>query len=137
MKDVENTLVEFNAGQVIYDSHQMGTHIFVVLDGIVEIRQGHHRTRIVQKGQCFGELAMVETTWRRGVATSVTNTRCERLNREQFRQRTSEDTDFLRSVMRSFQQNFGTAPPPLACQGLNSGNDISHSYPQMFAGSVT
>jgi CRP-like cAMP-binding protein len=67
--------VSFAAGQVIFTEGEVGTSMYVVLEGQVELKIRGKFVETLEPGELFGEMALIDHTPR--VATAVAKTDCK------------------------------------------------------------
>lgn len=76
--------VTFESGAVVFDEGDDGDRLYVVSDGEVEIVREGERLATLRAGQCFGEMALIESAPRSAGARSVGRTRLMTIAREDF-----------------------------------------------------
>jgi CRP-like cAMP-binding protein len=62
-------------GEEIFRTYDMGSEMYVVLEGEVELRIGEHIIETLGVGEPFGEMALIDQTPR--TATAVAKTACK------------------------------------------------------------
>lgn len=77
-----------DAGKVIFNEADVGNHMFIIKSGSIKISKmmdGKEMTlAILQKGDFFGEMALVSNNRRNATATSVSTTELLVINRSNF-----------------------------------------------------
>ena len=63
------------SGEVIFQQYDMGSEMYVVLEGEVELRLGPNNAEILGPGEPFGEMALIDQAPR--TATAVAKTACK------------------------------------------------------------
>ena len=72
---VDSHTREYDAGQVIFQAYDMGSEMYIVREGTVEITVGDTVVETVGPGDLFGEMALIDQAPR--VATATAKTRCK------------------------------------------------------------
>jgi CRP-like cAMP-binding protein len=90
----------FQAGQTIFASGDSGKMMYVILDGSVEVVIPNGLVEILQPGELFGEMALVETRPRVATAKAKTDCRLAQVDEQQFLFMVSETPFFALHVMR-------------------------------------
>jgi CRP/FNR family transcriptional regulator, cyclic AMP receptor protein len=86
--------------ETIFLHGSIGTHMYVVLDGQVEIRIGDRVVDVVSPGQFFGEMALVDERPRAGTAIARTKVSLLRIDSKQFIKLVRESPDFALKLLR-------------------------------------
>jgi len=66
---------ECAAGEVIFQEYDMGSEMYVILEGEVELQIGDHVVETLGPGEPFGEMALIDQSPRTG--TAVAKTACK------------------------------------------------------------
>ena len=93
-------VVSFKKDDTVFLHGSIGTHMFVVLDGQVEIRIGDRIVDVVNPGQFFGEMALVDERPRAGTAIARTQANLLRIDSKQFIKLVRESPDFALKLLR-------------------------------------
>ena len=95
-----NATRSYKSGEVIFNLGDPGEEFFVVLEGEVGIRLGNRSLQVLERGEIFGEMALVDGEARS--ATAVANTDCVvvPVSEKQFLFMVDEAPYFALSVMR-------------------------------------
>jgi CRP/FNR family transcriptional regulator, cyclic AMP receptor protein len=88
----------YPAGQTIVEAGTMGTTMYVVLDGQVEIHVGD-RQSVGGPGTIFGEMALIDDAPRSATVVAKTECRLLELDRRRFESLVSETPYFALEVM--------------------------------------
>jgi CRP/FNR family transcriptional regulator len=67
---------DYAAGQFIVRQGQIGTGLYVVIDGSVRVLRGSDALATLGEGEFFGELAVIDQEPRSASVQAVTDTRC-------------------------------------------------------------
>ena len=70
----ENTRV-YEPGEAIFNAYDMGSEMYIVVDGEVELTIDSKVLEVIGPGQPFGEMALIDQAPR--VATAIAKTRCK------------------------------------------------------------
>ena len=95
----------FNQGDVIFKENDEGAEMFIIIQGLVEIRKstGSSSSKILttlQKGDMFGEMAIIEKQPRSATAVAVQPTRVLVLNEKLYDKMLGSNPDFARKMNR-------------------------------------
>ncbi|MGA3036597.1 MAG: cyclic nucleotide-binding domain-containing protein [Vulcanimicrobiaceae bacterium] len=86
--------------ETIFLHGSIGTHMYVVLDGQIEIRIGDRVVDVVNPGQFFGEMALIDERPRAGTASARTKGSLLRIDSKQFLKLVRENPDFALKLLR-------------------------------------
>ena len=100
--------------EIIFREGEPGKHMFVILDGEVEIRKrtGGKTTRTMitlKKGDIFGEMAVVEGKSRSATAIASTGCRLLRLDEEAFYDLVKKNLDFAVKMIQTLSSRLRNA----------------------------
>jgi len=124
--DLEEYLARVPAGGVIFDEGEVGTEMYVIQSGIVDIfkrvkdREKHIAT--LEKGDFFGEMSILEEVPRTAVARAKTDVELVRINQSTFDEMLRHNGEIavrmlrklsrrLRETTKLLEQSTGIAPP--------------------------
>lgn len=93
-------------GEFIFQQAEPGYNFFIVASGTVEILVNQKRAKLIERGECFGELALIHNSGRRASAKSNTRVRLWGLGRDTFKRiitysinlRYNENKQFLQQI---------------------------------------
>jgi CRP/FNR family transcriptional regulator, cyclic AMP receptor protein len=88
-------------GQTIFLAGALGKHMYVVLEGQVEIKIGDRVVDQIRPGGIFGEMALVDERPRAGSAVALSDGRLLRLGEDQFQKLVKESPFFSLKVLRT------------------------------------
>ena len=95
-EDVE----EYRAHTVIFAERAPADVMYIVISGEVELTLRDEPLGMESEGGMIGEMAMIHPTGTRSAtATTISRVKLARLNRDQFRELVSENTEFAFHVM--------------------------------------
>ena len=90
----------YKAGEVIFNLGDPGTEFFVVRDGEVAIRLGNRTLQVMERGEIFGEMALVDAEPRSAIAIAETDCVIVPVSEKQFLFMVDEAPYFALSVMK-------------------------------------
>ncbi len=101
-------------GTVVFQEGQVGSEMYVVIDGEVEISKrtssSAQKTLItLKKGDIFGEMSLIERKSRSATATAVTQTRLLVLNEHLFFAMIDRNPDFAAKMIRVLSERLRRA----------------------------
>ena len=104
----------FNQGAVIFKENDDGSEMFIIIQGIVEIRKstGQSSSKILttlQKGDMFGEMAIIEKQPRSASAIAVQPTRVLVLNEKLYENMIGSNPDFARKMNKVLSERIRRA----------------------------
>lgn len=98
----------FKKGDVIFEQDKPGNTLFIIQSGVVEIscRRGGEKIvlSLMEKGEFFGEMALIDTRPRSATATALSRTRLLSIRRESFLNRANHDTSIIFQLLKSLCQ---------------------------------
>ena len=100
--------------EIIFREGDQGKHMYVILDGNVEIRKrtGEKTTRTMitlKKGDIFGEMAVVEGKGRSATAIASTDCRLLRLDEASFYDLVKKNPDFAVKMIKTLSSRLRSA----------------------------
>ncbi len=110
----EKHLRFFNAGDVIFHENDEGAEMFIIVEGKVEIRKStgpstSKTLTVLQKGDMFGEMAIIEKMPRSATAVAVLPTRLLVLNEKLYEHTVGTNPDFARKMNRVLSERIRRA----------------------------
>jgi CRP-like cAMP-binding protein len=104
----------FDQGAVIFRENEEGSEMFIIIQGVVEIRKstGPSSSKILttlQKGDMFGEMAIIEKQPRSATAVAVQPTRVLVLNERLYDSMLGSNPDFARKMNRVLSERIRRA----------------------------
>jgi len=90
----------YRAGQVIFTEGEAGHEFFVVRAGKVAIRHGNKTLQVLEAGEIFGEMALIDSEPRSASAIAETDCEIVPVSEKQFLFMSSEAPYFGLNVMR-------------------------------------
>lgn len=100
--------------EIIFREGEAGRHMYVILEGSVEIRKrtGEKTTRTMitlNKGDIFGEMAVVEGKGRSATAIAASDCRMLRLDEEAFYDLVQKNPDFAVKMIKTLSSRLRSA----------------------------
>jgi CRP/FNR family cyclic AMP-dependent transcriptional regulator len=96
-------MVEFDAGETVFQEGDFGDRLYVVRSGLVEISKkiDGHRVVVgyVGGGEIFGELALLDGERRMGTARATLDTVCAVMPQGDLRRRLAHSDPFVREIV--------------------------------------
>jgi CRP/FNR family transcriptional regulator, cyclic AMP receptor protein len=104
----------FDQGAVIFRENEEGSEMFIIIQGVVEIRKstGPSSSKILttlRKGDMFGEMAIIEKQPRSATAVAVQPTRVLVLNERLYDSMLGSNPDFARKMNRVLSERIRRA----------------------------
>ena len=91
---------DFAAGQFIVRQGQIGTGLYIVVDGAVRVLRGSEELADLGPGDFFGELSVIDQQPRNASVQAVTDTRCLGLASWELLQLLQTDTALSLNLIR-------------------------------------
>jgi CRP-like cAMP-binding protein len=103
----------FNAGEKIFEQGELGTEMFIIHDGEVEIikhlgSESHVLSRL-EKGDFFGEMAILEALPRTADAIAVTDVRLVAINGSRFDEMLRKNPEVAVRIIRKYSKRLREA----------------------------
>ncbi|MEJ2663789.1 MAG: cyclic nucleotide-binding domain-containing protein, partial [Spirochaetia bacterium] len=98
-------LKELGAGQTIFSEGDHGDEMYVIIEGAVEIRKSTSASTtktliILQRGDIFGEMSIIEDKPRSATAVTTVPTKLLCMNEELFESVLKKNNDFAYKIIR-------------------------------------
>ena len=106
--------VDFSAGEVIFEKGEIGSCMYVIVEGQVRVHDGDRTLTHLDGRQMFGELAVLDSEPRSATVTAVEPTRLFCLNQEAFYDLMTDRIEIARGIIRALCQDLRsrtTGPP--------------------------
>jgi CRP-like cAMP-binding protein len=97
---IEGGRVSFADGGVVFIKGDAGDCAYVVMSGQVEIREGGRVLEVMEQGELFGEMALIDSEPRSASAVAVGPTELMVIDAPIFGRLIREESDFAMKVMR-------------------------------------
>lgn len=110
---VKDSLLTFNAGEKIFSQGDLGTEMFIVQDGTVEIikhiaGESHTLSRL-EKGDFFGEMALLEALPRTADAVATTEVKVVAINGSRFDEMLRKNPEVAVRIIRKYSKRLREA----------------------------
>jgi hypothetical protein len=92
--------VTYSDGQEIFAKGDLGDSMYIIYTGQVGIYDGPKQLALFDKGEIFGELALLDTEPRSATTVAETDTLVFRIDQEDFFELMEERDEILRNVLR-------------------------------------
>jgi CRP/FNR family cyclic AMP-dependent transcriptional regulator len=101
----ENRIKDFNPGDIIFKEGERGEDLYIIIEGEVEIRKSTYVSAsktlmLLQKGDIFGEMALIENKARSATAVANTTTKLLVLDKDSFDTVLEHNPDFARKMIK-------------------------------------
>jgi CRP/FNR family cyclic AMP-dependent transcriptional regulator len=103
------TFKDVLAGTVIFEEGAIGTEMFGVVEGEVEVRLPNGAVRRLGPDDTFGEMAIIDSSPRSGTAVAVADTKLAVIDRGKFLFLVQETPMFALQVMSSIARRLRAA----------------------------
>ena len=87
-------------GRAIFKNGDIGTCMYIVLQGEVQIKIGDRDIERIKPGGIFGEMALIDESLRAATALSVTDVTMLKLDEKHFTKLVHESPDFAITLLR-------------------------------------
>ena len=90
--------VDFALGEVVFHEGDQDRSLFVILEGAVGIERDGERVADLPQGTWFGEMALLDGKPRSATALALGETRCLRIDHEQFYEIVAVNPEIVKDV---------------------------------------
>jgi len=129
-----DTIMNFKAGETVIEEGDEGSWAFVILSGKVKVLKqtgsGEVTLTIMETGQVFGEMALIEDRPRSATVKAETDIKLRVINRQQFNELLKENPSTLVPIMKTLFERLRQVSEMLAekmitdtVSGTRAGND--------------
>jgi hypothetical protein len=128
-----NHKIDVKAGDFIFREQELGTEMYIVHEGQVEILQeatneGSRRLTLLEKGDFFGEMSLLDDMPRNASARAVTDAKLLRINGSTFVQMLRRDPEIAIRIMRKFSRRLRDMDRLLKeALGESTGSSLAHA----------
>ena len=98
-KSSEN-IVEYHQGEIIFSEGTHGDVMYAVLDGEVEIIVNNNPVEVIKPGNIFGEMALIEESFRSATAIARTECKLALVDQKKFLYMVQQTPYFSLEIMR-------------------------------------
>lgn len=111
---------DHQAGDSIFHKGDLGTGMYVIYTGEVAILDGATELARFNRGDFFGELALLDTETRSATAEAITDVRLLRIDQDDFYDLMEERGEVLRSIVKSLSGRIRRQNELIASQSVNA-----------------
>lgn len=113
LTDVVQT-VHVEAGELVFAEGEPGNHLYVILEGEVEVLRGDERVAALGVNECFGEMALLDSSARSASIRALKNVELLALARDDFQDLLDLNPALARGVIRVLTQRLRVATEAVA-----------------------
>lgn len=95
----EKDFVAYKEGDVIFSEGDLGSVMYGIVNGEVELRAGTKYLATVTENEIFGEMVLIDSRERSATAVAMTSTTLAKVTKERFLEYIVEDPSFALKVM--------------------------------------
>ena len=110
---VKETGLAFSAGETIFNSGDLGTEMYIINEGEVHIIKDLHGSQHIlsrlEKGDFFGEMAVLENVPRTADAVAVTNVKLVAINGARFDEMLRKNPEIAVRIIRKYSKRLREA----------------------------
>ncbi|RMG16906.1 MAG: cyclic nucleotide-binding domain-containing protein [Deltaproteobacteria bacterium] len=103
-----------DAGEVVFEEGEMGDALFLLIEGRVSVRRGDRVIAELGPGECFGEMAILDSSPRSATVAALEEASCLKIEREDFYDIMAEKPEIAQGVikvlMRRLRRSIGHTP---------------------------
>lgn len=89
----------FIKNETIFKKDAIGDSMYVIVSGQVKVHENSHLYGTLQKGDCFGEYALIDNKTRSASVAAIENTEVLKIERNQFLNLMSDDSGFAQGIL--------------------------------------
>ncbi|NUN52220.1 MAG: cyclic nucleotide-binding domain-containing protein, partial [Planctomycetaceae bacterium] len=97
----DDEVEEYGPGEIVFTQGEAGGHMYLVLEGAVELRVGGNLVASAAEGDVMGEMALIEDQPRSAMAVAAGDVRLLPVDRERFEQLVRRNPGFALTVLRT------------------------------------
>ncbi len=102
--------IETRAGECIIEKGELGSSMYIVVDGEVRVHDGEQELRVLGGREIFGELAALDPEKRSASVTAIEDTVLFRLDERALYEMMAENQSLTRGIIRVLCQRLRTRP---------------------------
>jgi CRP-like cAMP-binding protein len=96
----DNDAVNVSPGEVLFREGDVGNHMFVVLEGMLDITVGTKVVETAMSGALIGEMALIDSATRSATVTARTQCRLAKIDLRRFHFMVQQNPYFASHVMK-------------------------------------
>ncbi len=104
----DDEVEEYGPGEIIFTQGESAEHMYLVLEGTVELRAGGNLVATVGEGAVMGEMAIIEAQPRSAMALASGDVRLLPVDRERFERLIRKNPGFALTVLRTMARRLRT-----------------------------
>jgi HEAT repeat protein len=110
LAELASILTELQAkpGETILEKGETGSSLYIIVDGQVQVHDGEQNIGILEIGDVFGELALLDTGPRSASVTILKNARLLRLDQDVFYELMADRVEVAKGIIRVLVQRLRT-----------------------------
>jgi len=90
----------YEDGEIIFEEGQLGDALFLVVGGKVRVHRGNKEIARLSNGECFGEMAILDSAPRSATVTALDEVDCLKIEREDFYDILGEKPEIAQGIIR-------------------------------------
>lgn len=95
----EKDFISYKTGDIVFDEGDLGSVMYGVVEGEVELRTGGKYLASVRENELFGEMVLLDSRQRSATAVAVRDTTLAKITKERFLEYVGKDPSFALKVM--------------------------------------
>lgn len=95
----EKDFASYKTGDIVFDEGDLGSVMYGVVSGEVELRAGGKYLASVRENELFGEMVLLDSRQRSATAVAVRDTTLAKITKERFLEYVAKDPSFALKVM--------------------------------------
>jgi ATP/ADP translocase/HEAT repeat protein len=112
------------AGSVVLREGDPGDALFIVADGAVRVHKGNLNLATLQKGDCLGEMAVLDQAPRSADATAVDDTTLLKISQEDFYEVLAANPEITERIVRLLTRRLREANEKLAAKASSASQPV-------------
>jgi CRP/FNR family transcriptional regulator, cyclic AMP receptor protein len=92
--------ITLSPGAALFHAGEAGNEMFVVLEGLLDIKVGESVVETAMRGALIGEMALIEASPRTATVVAKTACRLARIDQRRFLQLIQQDPSFAAHLMK-------------------------------------
>ncbi|MDF1563405.1 MAG: cyclic nucleotide-binding domain-containing protein [Deltaproteobacteria bacterium] len=92
--------VTFEDGEAIFEEGELGDALFLVVSGKVKVHKGSREVARLGAGECFGEMAILDSAPRSASVSAIDDVDCLKIAREDFYDILGEKPEIAQGIIR-------------------------------------
>lgn len=101
--------VHIEAGDLVFSEGQPGNHLYVILEGLVDVQRGPEHLATLGTKECFGEMALLDQAPRMASVRASTDVELLAIARDDFQDLLDMHPALARGIIRVLTQRLRAA----------------------------